>query len=97
MKVKTFYSFKAWKKGNLRNFFDSDEIVLYAESLEALINKIKTFNNVCNFKCWTSIQFYKWGITYLENSTDINVISSCLLPEIIDAHKIKVWGKNYEI
>ena len=97
MKGNTFYSFKAWKKGNISNFFDSDSVELYAESLKALMNKIKTFNNVCCFDRWTSLQFYKWGITHLENSIDINIISSCLFPEIIDAHKIKVWGKTYEI
>ena len=97
MNIKTFYSFKAWTKGDLSDFFDSDTIELYAESFNSLIEKIKLFNKVSCFECWTSLQFYKWAVTYLENGVDKSIIRSCHFPEMIGAHKIKVWDKTYEI
>lgn len=93
-----YYNLTAWTKGETSDFLGSDTINLYAESLEALIEKIKLFNKVACFECWTSLTFYKWEIIlFKDNKKKKMIIDACHFPEMIDAHKIKVWGKTYEI
>lgn len=95
---KIYYSFEGWVKGEASEFLNSDTIELFAKSLEALIEKIKLFNKVACFECWTSIKFYKWEITLFENNVlDKRILDACYFPEMIGAHKIKAWGKTYEI
>ena len=95
---KIYYSFEAWTKGEASEFLNSDTIELFAKSLEALIEKIKLFNKVACFECWTSIKFYKWEITLFENKVlDKRILDACYFPEMIGAHKIKAWGVTYEI
>jgi hypothetical protein len=37
-------------------------------------------------------------VTYSKEETvDINIIDACHFPQMINAHKIKIWGKTYEI
>lgn len=93
-----YYSFDAWTKGNTSELLNSDTLELYAESFEALIDKIKLFNKVACFECWTHLKFYKWEITLLNNERiNTEIIDAYYFPEMIGAHKIKVWGKTYEI
>lgn len=97
MNKKIYYNFVAWTNGKESNYF-SDKIELYSKSLNGLIKKIKLFNNVSCFECWSSITFYKWTVTILENNAvDINIVDACHFPQMINAHKIKLWGKTYEI
>lgn len=93
-----YYSFEAWTKGDATELLNSDTIELFAESLDSLIEKIKLFNKVACFECWTSIKFYKWEITLFESKVlDKRILDACYFPEMIGAHKIKAWGKTYEI
>lgn len=95
---KFYYGFEAWTKGEATELLNSDTIELFAESLESLIEKIKLFNKVACFECWTSLKFYKWEITLFRNVVlDRRILDACYFPEMIGAHKIKAWGKTYEI
>lgn len=97
-KKKFYYSFEAWTKGEATELLNSDTIELFAESLDSLIEKIKLFNKVACFECWTSLKFYKWEITLFRNEVlDRRILDACYFPEMIGAHKIKAWGKTYEI
>lgn len=96
---KFLYSFEAWKKGEeTKDFLNRDTIELFAESLDRLIEKIKLFNKIACFECWTSLKFYKWDIILFKKDTLVNsIVDACYFPEMIGAHKIKVWGITYEI
>lgn len=95
---KIYYSFEAWTKGDPNEFLHRDTIELFAESLENLTKKIKLFNKVACFECWPSLKFYKWEITLFKNEVlHTSIVDACYFPEIIGAHKIKVWGITYEI
>lgn len=93
-----YYSFDAWTKGKDDEFFDTDNVRLYAENLDNLIDKIKLFNKVACFECWTSMKFFKWELDFFDNENiGTKIIDACYFPEMINAHKIKVWGKTYEV
>lgn len=95
---KIMYSFDAWNENKVNKLFNSDCVDLYDENLESLIEKIKLFNRVVCFECWTSLKFFKWELTILDNKIlDRNIINVDYYPTMIGAHKIKVWGKTYEI
>lgn len=95
---KFYYSFEAWTKEEATELLYSDTIELFAESLESLIEKIKLFNKVACFECWTSLKFYKWEVTLFKNEVlDKRILDASYFPEMIGAHKIKAWGKTYEI
>ena len=92
------YSFDAWTKSKGNKLLNSDCIQLYDENLEDLIDKIKLFNKVACFECWTSLKFFKWEITFFDyDNIDKKIIDTCYFPKMISAHKIEVWGKTYEI
>ena len=75
-----------------------DTIELFSESLENLIKKIKLFNNVACFECWTSLRFYKWEVTLFENEVlHKRILDACYFPKMIKPNKIEVWGVTYEI
>lgn len=93
------YNFHGFTKGkeNERSIMN-DNLNLYAENLEDLIDKIKLFNKVACFECWTSLTFYKWEITLVDNmEIGKSILEVIHFPKIISAHKIEVWGKTYEI
>lgn len=93
-----YYSFEALTTRNKNEFEHSDTVELFSKSLEDLIEKIKLFNRVACFECWTSLKFYKWEFTLSKNEIlDREILDACYFPEMIGAHKIKVWGKTYEI
>ena len=93
-----YYSFEAWTTRNKNEFEHSDRVDLFSKSLEDLIEKIKLFNRVACFECWTSLSFFKWNFILSENEIlDSEILDACYFPQMIGAHKIKVWGKTYEI
>lgn len=93
-----FYSFEAWTKNNLSEIINNDSLNLFAVNLESLMKKIKLFNKVSCFERWYSITFYKWKITFVDNKEiDRTILEASHFPKMIGAHKIKVWGKTYDI
>lgn len=99
MNKKIYYSFEAWAKRGRSEFLNSDVIELFSESLENLIKKIKLFNKVACFECWTSLKFYKWEVTLFKNGEfdKKHIIDACYFPKMIKPNKIEVWGETYEI
>ena len=93
------YNFHAWTYGKGKERLKPNDLLyLYAENLEDLIDKIKLFNKVACFECWNSLTFYKWVVTLVDNKEiDRSIIDVDHFPKMIGAHKIKVWGKTYEI
>lgn len=94
---KIYYSFCAWTKDKKDDTLISDTVEFYGRTIEDLIKKIKLCNKNMCFECWYSLTFYKWEEIITFGNTDRNIIDCDRFPKIINAHKIEVWRKTYEI